>query len=100
MVSSDQTLLFNMVTGEKLAARFSGYLYNAMLATKVHVLDENDYDRITAGLTNEWLENYVFSMIAIRVIYMDSPRNCFIPSLTGQDQRWNKEITGIRWRKR
>ncbi|QHQ62362.1 hypothetical protein Ana3638_17525 [Anaerocolumna sedimenticola] len=60
MVSVDQRLLHNMVTGEKLVTGFAGYLHNAMLATRVHVLDNTDYDRITSGLTNEWLENYVF----------------------------------------
>lgn len=60
MISTDQTLLRNMVTGEKLTTAFAGYLHNDMLATKVHVLDDADYTRITTGLTNEWLENYVF----------------------------------------
>lgn len=60
MISTDQTLLHNMVTGEKLTTAFAGYLRNDMLAAEVHVLDDADYNRITEGLTSEWLENYIF----------------------------------------
>lgn len=60
IISTDQTLLHNMVTGEKLNTSFAGYLHNDMLAAKVHVLDDADYTRISAGLTKEWVENYVF----------------------------------------
>jgi hypothetical protein len=40
MISTDQTLLHNIVTGEKLTTAFAGYLHNDMLAVKVHVLDD------------------------------------------------------------
>lgn len=59
-ITTDQTLLYNMVTGETLKTTFGGYLYNEMLATKVYVLDDGDYAAITQGLTSPWLEQYVF----------------------------------------
>ena len=90
MISTDQTLLHNMVTGEKLTTGFAGYLHNDMLATNVHVLDDADYDIITAGLTNEWLENYVFFDDTDIVIFMVSQRLCSMPSWTDPVTKWSE----------
>lgn len=55
----DVTLLTNMVTGQSLPVTPAEPLRFTMLLG-CYVLDDADYTRITAGLTDLWQENWVF----------------------------------------
>lgn len=60
MISTSQTKLYNMCTGDMMETKFSGYLYDDMFGTKMYVLDNSDFERIAYGLEPYWKENYVF----------------------------------------
>lgn len=55
------TLLTNMVTGEKLPVQFGGRLHESLLVDSkgYYVLADEDYLRITAGISDEWLGTMV-----------------------------------------
>lgn len=59
----DVTLLTNMVTGQSLPVTPAEPLRFTMLLG-CYVLDDADYTRITAGLTDLWQENWVFFNVA------------------------------------
>lgn len=59
----DVTLLANMVTGQSLPVTPAEPLRFTMLLG-CYVLDDADYTRITAGLTDLWQENWVFFNVA------------------------------------
>lgn len=48
--------LTNMVTGQQLETKFSGYLHYDLLTDNIgyYVLDNADYEKIAEGLTDEW----------------------------------------------
>lgn len=56
MVSSDSTILTNMVSREKLGTSFAGYVHYDLLADAIgyYVLNDADYAKIAEGLTEEW----------------------------------------------
>lgn len=59
----DITLVTNMVTGERLTVTPAEPLRYTMLLG-CYVLDDDDYAAITEGLTDLWLENWVFFNIS------------------------------------
>ena len=59
----DVTLITNMVTGERLSVIPAEPLCFTMLLGS-YVLDDADYDAITAGLTDDWRETWVFFNVA------------------------------------
>ena len=59
----DVTLLTNMVTGESLSVTPAEPLRYTMLLGS-YVLDDTDYAAITAGLTDDWRETWVFFNVA------------------------------------
>lgn len=59
----DVTLVTNMVTGERLTVTPAEPLRYTMLLG-CYVLDDDDYAAITEGLTDLWLENWVFFNVA------------------------------------
>ena len=59
----DVTLVTNMVTGESLSVTSAEPLKYSMLLG-CYVLDDADYNTITAGLTDLWQETWVFFNVA------------------------------------
>ena len=59
----DVTLITNMVTGESLSVTPAEPLRFTMLLG-CYVLDDADYNAVTAGLTDLWRENWVFFNVA------------------------------------
>ena len=59
----DVTLITNMVTGERLTVTPAEPLRYTMLLG-CYVLDDADYEAITEGLSDLWLENWVFFNVA------------------------------------
>ena len=59
----DVTLITNMVTGERLSVIPAEPLCFTMLLGS-YVLDDGDYAAITAGLTDDWRETWVFFNVA------------------------------------
>lgn len=64
MFGGDATLLTNMVTGEvlRVTPAEDKFAYDMLFGR--YVLDDGDYVRITAGLTDEWREKQVFFNVA------------------------------------
>ena len=60
MIPTDATLLTNMSTGKNLNTSFQEYLYYDMMASNYYVLDDEDYEAVSAGLTNEWREKLIY----------------------------------------
>lgn len=56
----DATILTNMTTRKTLGVTFQGYLHDEMMAASYYVLDDADYESITAGLADEWYEKLVY----------------------------------------
>lgn len=64
MFGGEVTHITNMVTGQTMdVTPTEEPLCYTMLFGRF-VLDDGDYDKITAGLTNQWLENQVFFNVA------------------------------------
>jgi len=59
-ISTNATLLTNITTRKTLNVSFQEYLHYDMMATSYYVLDDADYERITAGLADEWFERLVY----------------------------------------
>ena len=59
----DVTRITNMVTGEQLSVTPAEPLRYTMLLG-CYVLDDTDYEALTAGLTDLWRENWVFFNVA------------------------------------
>ncbi len=59
----DVTLITNMVTGQSLSVAPAEPLRYTMLLG-CYVLDNGDYEAITAGLTDDWRETWVFFNVA------------------------------------
>lgn len=60
--SSGCTLFTNMVTKDTLSVKFDRYLNFELMADRMSymVLDDGDYEKIAAGLTDDWKENLVY----------------------------------------
>lgn len=56
----DTAQLTNMTTRKTMSVSFQEYLHNDMMAASYYVLDDADYERITAGLADEWCEQLVY----------------------------------------
>ncbi|MGE4483667.1 MAG: FtsX-like permease family protein [Oscillospiraceae bacterium] len=59
-ISTNATLLTNITTRKTLNVSFQEYLHYDMMATSYYVLDDADYERITARLADEWFERLVY----------------------------------------
>lgn len=57
-------MLTNPVTGKTLGISFDGYVCDNMLSGKYYVLNDEDYMKISEGLTDEWRERLVAFKVA------------------------------------
>ena len=63
-LANDTTMLTNPVTGKTLGISFDGYVCDNMLSGKYYVLNDEDYMKISEGLTDEWRERLVAFNVA------------------------------------
>lgn len=84
--NSESTLLTNMVSGESLPVTFSGYLHYNLMVDEVgyYVLDDEDYKKITARVTPDWMGELVYFNIDSQDSYSfaDKLFNVFVDSFT------------------
>lgn len=59
IISRDVELITNVETGETLPVKFKEELYHEMMAGRYYVLNDEDFDRISRGLSDEWRETLV-----------------------------------------
>ena len=64
MFGGNATRLTNMVTGETMSVRPTEDKFAYDMLFGCYVMDDEDYAKITAGLTDDWLENQVFFNVA------------------------------------
>ena len=58
-ISRDVGLITNVETGENLSVKFQEELYHEMMAGRYYVLNDEDFERISAGLSDEWKETLI-----------------------------------------
>lgn len=89
-ISRDVELITNVETGETLSVKFQEELYHEMMASRYYVLNDEDFERISEGLSDEWREtlisfraeadNYGFATALFHEIVDHTGAECETPS--------------------
>lgn len=59
VISRDVERLTNVETGESLPVKFQEELYNGIMAGRYYVLNDEDFETLSEGLSEEWQETLV-----------------------------------------
>lgn len=110
-LTTDSTLLTNMVTRETLDIRFADYVCYDLLVGEInyYVLSDADYEKIAEGITEEWSgrmavfnadgeDDYRFADRLFRTLISSFDKSCEMPSYYDRVQKISENEKGeIYW---